>query len=276
MSKNAADLKSLKPSLFISTASVGALLASSQEADAGVQHLTLNISFDRPAATTGGDIPFFYNNTTVPLLRNGTSLLGFGQIGMRGARYVDSSTFGAFSIYFNLYNAATNFGKIGTQTGGNAFWKQLDAGPAISMLSVPTQQTSDGNNYIAVVSTENPPNVIGFGGNSWRPPLTASGSAYQSGTVNGFIGFYFGTLGSPLYGWAEIDLSFASDGTLIGYDLVQLAFSEINGQALNVGQTSAIPEPSAVGTGLGLLALGAAGLRARRKRKTKEPETSNG
>jgi len=41
----------------------------------------------------------------------------------------------------------------------------------------------------------------------------------------------------------------------------------LNGQNIEAGQVSAIPEPASVASGLGLLALGAAGVREMRRRR---------
>jgi hypothetical protein len=244
------------------------MMAASQEADAGIQHIVLNYSFDRAEGTT---ITAF-NSTTEPLLIGGISLLGFAKIGMAGFRSSGSGTVGQFEVFFSVTNPATNFKRMATNTFGNAQWAQLSAGSPLSGIGTRAPQTTDGNNAIASLSTLSRSNTF-QAGISWQAPTTGgSEPVYTAGTVNGFVGFYFGSPASPLYGWAQIDLRFDSKGVLTGYTLIDLAFSEIPGLALDVGQTTLIPEPSSVATGLGLLALGAAGLRERRKRKSRNAD----
>ncbi|MEM1223810.1 MAG: hypothetical protein AAGH40_13745 [Verrucomicrobiota bacterium] len=91
--------------------------------------------------------------------------------------------------------------------------------------------------------------VVSSGG-----PFVASG---LSDGVPGFIGFQFNPTGTTtLYGWARIALSSTADpfGQIEVFDWAY----EDNGAPIQVG---AIPEPEAAPLGLGLLALGAAGLR---------------
>lgn len=73
--------------------------------------------------------------------------------------------------------------------------------------------------------------------------------------VAGFMGFHFNPSGTTLYGWAEIVLS--SGGSFGEFEMVRWAYED-SGAAIQVG---AIPEPETIAVGLGMLALGAAGLR---------------
>ncbi|WOO39811.1 hypothetical protein [Rubellicoccus peritrichatus] len=78
---------------------------------------------------------------------------------------------------------------------------------------------------------------------------------------SGYIGFQFRPAGTTLYGWAEVILTEGGDtGT---FEIVQWAYEDTGANI----QTGAVPEPAAVATGLGVLALGAAGLRRWRKAK---------
>ncbi|MEM7791564.1 MAG: hypothetical protein AAF546_09205 [Verrucomicrobiota bacterium] len=91
--------------------------------------------------------------------------------------------------------------------------------------------------------------VVSSGG-----PLLVSG---LSDGVPGFIGFSFNPTGSTtLFGWARIALSSTADpfGQI---EVFEWAYED-SGAAIQAG---AIPEPDAAPLGLGLLALGAAGLR---------------
>lgn len=89
------------------------------------------------------------------------------------------------------------------------------------------------------------------------------GSAYSNfdSLESGYIGFKFESASDTLYGWAEVILDAGS------FQLVQWAYEDSGGDIL-VGDVGAIPEPAGAATGLGLLALGAAGLRRMRRPKS--------
>ncbi|WOO39810.1 hypothetical protein [Rubellicoccus peritrichatus] len=79
---------------------------------------------------------------------------------------------------------------------------------------------------------------------------------------SGYIGFQFNPSGSlVLYGWAEVILT--EGGATGTFEIVQWAYDNTGANI----QTGAIPEPATIATGLGALALGAAGLRRWRKAK---------
>ena len=61
------------------------------------------------------------------------------------------------------------------------------------------------------------------------------------------------------YGWMNINLSPNLDEITINSAYI----NTVSGQGINAGDTGAIPEPSSA-IGLGLLAIGAAGIRRRR------------
>ncbi len=73
-----------------------------------------------------------------------------------------------------------------------------------------------------------------------------------------YLGFQFNPSGSlTLYGWAEVTFTADNQGSITVH---RWAYDD-SGAAIQVG---AVPEPAAAATGLGLLALGAAGLRRKR------------
>ncbi len=78
----------------------------------------------------------------------------------------------------------------------------------------------------------------------------------------GHIGFQFNPSGSlVLYGWAEVILT-PGAGDSGTFEIVQWAY-ESSGGGITV-RAGAVPEPASAASGLGLLALGAAGLRRSR------------
>jgi len=88
-------------------------------------------------------------------------------------------------------------------------------------------------------------------------------SGFATG-VSGYIGFKFTPDATVLYGWASVTMT-----TTAPYAIrtINEWAHDTSGAAIQVGQTSAIPEPATTAAGLGLLALGAAGLRRWRKIK---------
>ena len=79
-----------------------------------------------------------------------------------------------------------------------------------------------------------------------------------------YIGFQFKPSGTMLYGWANVTLT---DGGSFGTFVINEWAYDDTGASIQTGQTSAVPEPATYAAGLGLLALGAAGLRRWRKQK---------
>jgi hypothetical protein len=75
-----------------------------------------------------------------------------------------------------------------------------------------------------------------------------------------FIGFKFVSDSATLFGWANITIAPNS------LTFTDWAYQSTPGAAILVG-TEAIPEPATAATGLGLLALGAAGVSAYKRRK---------
>jgi len=92
--------------------------------------------------------------------------------------------------------------------------------------------------------------------------------------VPGYAGFRLSKNAHYYYGWLRVDVN--GSGTPNSLQLVDTgtpgiagAFNTSPSGAITAGQTaSAIPEPANVAAGLGLLALGAAGVREMRRRRT--------
>ena len=81
--------------------------------------------------------------------------------------------------------------------------------------------------------------------------------------TSGYVGFRFSMdHGSTWqYGWANLTLLAYDNGVTIN----SWAYDTAANTAITVGDTGSVPEPAETGAGLGLLALGAAGLRSWRK-----------
>ena len=76
---------------------------------------------------------------------------------------------------------------------------------------------------------------------------------------SGFLGFSFDVGSGVQFGWAEIT---RQPGDVNPFTIERFAFGDAD-EAVSVGQTTAVPEPSS----LGLLALGAVGVLSTRRRK---------
>jgi hypothetical protein len=83
--------------------------------------------------------------------------------------------------------------------------------------------------------------------------------AFEIGGSENYAGFRFAISGNPHYGWARFDIT--TSGSFI---IAEAYYNTTPNAGVLVGVT--IPEPTT--TGLGLLALGTAGLAAWRRRKT--------
>lgn len=139
--------------------------------------------------------------------------------------------------YLDLTNAMNGFGIRATGTSSEANILNLALGAAVNSGSF-------AGYVVSVLSAGSFKNAQGF----------VSGAT-------GYIGFQFNPSGSlNLYGWAEVILT--EGGSTGTFEIKQWAY-ESSGAGITVG-AGAVPEPAAAATGLGLLALGAAGLRRSR------------
>ncbi|WOO39815.1 hypothetical protein [Rubellicoccus peritrichatus] len=127
---------------------------------------------------------------------------------------------------------------------------------------------------IAVKITNQTTNyIVGVSGNfAYRPHTSIISSSYLGNQIGfttgvaGYFGFRFENGGTTLYGWAQITMFDKTNPAGPGVTMHQWAYED-DGGSIRVGDTGVIPEPAAVATGLGALALGAAGLRRWRKAK---------
>ncbi|WOO43463.1 hypothetical protein [Rubellicoccus peritrichatus] len=119
------------------------------------------------------------------------------------------------------------------------------------------------NNWIDKLSSGNligPGGNFDFGSNYLRVSFNGT-MGYGNFTGRGFGGFQFEATGGAIhYAWA--DMTVAANGSSI--IIHGWAYEDTPNTTIAAG---AIPEPAEVGMGLGLLALGAAGLRRWRKNK---------
>lgn len=82
------------------------------------------------------------------------------------------------------------------------------------------------------------------------------------------IGFRFDRDGSTHYGVAELNYTFSTSSLNTSLSLENVRWNDVAGEQIT-GGSEAVPEPSEAAMGLGLLALGAAGLRRMRHSKQK-------
>ena len=107
-------------------------------------------------------------------------------------------------------------------------------------------------------------NGLFLGGSFFSSVLTAGSISNATGFTSGesgYLGFQFTPGTTKLYGWAEVILT---EGSPAGsFQIVQWAYEDSGANIQTPG--GAIPEPAGAATGLGLLALGAAGVRRMRR-----------
>jgi len=148
--------------------------------------------------------------------------------------------FGGYGSWFRVYSCKNSFKFV--FSSGNGI-KALGTDITISSkLAAPLSFKS----LVGVLVVSNALiNVVGFTDNTAK-----------------YIGFTFkNSSGITCYGWASITLSYSADCVIIN----EWAYND-NGSAITVGAIS-VPEPAQTATGLGALALGAAGLARWRKSK---------
>ncbi len=90
---------------------------------------------------------------------------------------------------------------------------------------------------------------------------TNYGGYLVNNVSEGYVGVEFDNDGNTHYGWVAVSLTAPTSGNL-QLEITDYAWENVANTGINAG---AVPEPSTYALGLGLLALGAAGIRARRR-----------
>ncbi len=85
---------------------------------------------------------------------------------------------------------------------------------------------------------------------------------WNGGATNGYVGFKFVTGGQTDYGWIRMNVSAYDPASQFQSTVVEFAYED-SGAAILTGATGVVPEPTSA-IALGLLALGAAGIRPMR------------
>jgi hypothetical protein len=217
--------KQLDKKLLVYSAAVGAACVASGSAEATIQY------FSTPGGWTG----------------TGTNeaLLGFDLAGdvISNPTSADNFQFGIWN--FRSGGATTNFNAMiiaGVQSRAGIVAQSLKALPVPASNFVSSESPVQGTALLganSVWATGSHP----FG--NWTP-----------GTRE-YLGLRFNDGGTPLYGWADVEMNAYDSVTLFAY-----AYQD-DGLAIHVPDIGTIPEPST----LALLALGAAGLAALRRRQ---------
>jgi MYXO-CTERM domain-containing protein len=112
--------------------------------------------------------------------------------------------------------------------------------------------TELGANSASRGGTNSPASVYAVGANNYI--LNSSG--------NGYIGVEFDNGGNRHFGWVNVAVTYTALETEFSFEISGYAWEDSVATGINAG---AVPEPSNFALGLGLLALGAAGVRSRRK-----------
>lgn len=160
----------------------------------------------------------------------------------------------SFGIHF-----APNYGDKLGQSGGNGFLDFKFASHAVIAHGAP----SFGSRFAGIIAlrTTNPTNhnIRNFGN------FFPTGANAQK---SGYIGFETRQHGD--YGWLKIQVTNDGGGkpSTISFVVASDGLYGQIGDSSTITNGSAIPEPANVASGLGLLALGAAGVREMRRRRT--------
>ena len=157
--------------------------------------------------------------------------------------------------YFGIHFAGFYGDKLG-QSGGNGFLDFKFASHAVIAHGAPSFGTHGGIIALRTSVAYLPGQNLGFF-------LPAGAGAHKSG----YIGFK--TVNND-YGWLKIQVTNDGSGKPSTISFVEASdglYGQI-GDSSTITNGSAIPEPANVASGLGLLALGAAGVREMRRRRT--------
>ncbi|WOO39817.1 hypothetical protein [Rubellicoccus peritrichatus] len=181
-------------------------------------------------------------------------------------QYYDDSN--EYNVGFG--NSASIDWNIDGEGGSEASWEVANGGGYLGLNGYPTFFAIN-----TVIQNQTTNYIVDASANF--APFYNSGIIVSSdfNNINGFtsgeagyFGFRFEDGGMTVYGWAEATFFDKTNPSPsgVGVTVHQWAYQD-DGSGIRVGNTGAIPEPAAVATGLGALALGAAGLRRWRKQK---------
>jgi len=170
----------------------------------------------------------------------------------------DDSTEG--TVAWNIDGDGDNEAILRNSFGGSDLLKNLSySGNSFAVA------TGKGN-LLGLAANASISNGAGFSSyaNSLFYNASLSYVASISSGVSTYIGFQFNPSGTVLFGWANVTLT---NGDGFGTFVINEWAYDDTGASIQTGATSAVPEPATYAAGLGLLALGAAGLRRWRQRK---------
>jgi hypothetical protein len=131
-------------------------------------------------------------------------------------------------------------------------FKKLSAGAKLGTASDALGFNT--NNQLATVA-------FNYGGSDVSTGVSFQNGGWSVGDT-GYFGFKFTKDSNTHYGWAEMTLS----ATSVQFTINEAWYNDTPDGAVTIGVGGAVPEPAEVGLGLGVLALGAAGLRRIRQR----------
>jgi MYXO-CTERM domain-containing protein len=174
---------------------------------------------------------------------------------------VDNDGTNDFKFTYNTSTSlTTSFGTLFMEDLGDAriagpdtnplFFEKLTAGAKLGT-------TNDALGFVA--AARNRSLISTYSASAYIGNLLAYGGWSLGDT--GYFGFKFTSNGNTHYGWAEMTLSNSTAQATIN----EAWYNDTPDGSVTVG--NAVPEPAEVGLGLGVLALGAAGLRRMRQNR---------
>lgn len=231
------------------SSAAGAAIALANSADAGIMEVDV----------TGWSLQLSAANESLDFTTdlNGDSVNDFTFFGTRSQ--------GVFGYTYNTTLGGTTYITTGSFAYGTFSIQRINPANAVAQDSVGDVRTlAPGSGVVPALGAGQGGGGIFLttsfysGAGSFNP---ASGDSFT-----GLIGLSFDISGNTHYAWLEVLVSRDISGRPETLEVLSGAYETTAGVDIAAG---AIPEPASVGTGLGLLALGAAGLRRMRSESRK-------
>jgi len=246
------------------------------QSTASKKHLTSGLLKYSAAATTALALGHGVDASIISV-----DVSGWGEVNLSGA-----NDFGVFAFDldgdatddFNVNGSRSFFSTIYTTTtgsGSNYTFSSRYSRGAFAIYGAGTNQVATADRWVADLgSNDGVQEAIGSGGqnfatifSTWTGVVGRANAGIAPDTNNsltGMVGLAFSKGGNTHYGWLEILTSRDSAGRPETLRVLSAAYESQPGVDIQAG---AVPEPETVGLGLGLLALGAAGVRSMRQRR---------
>jgi hypothetical protein len=243
------EKKNFQNKLLRYSSAAGTALALGSSADASIVPIDVTgLSISLSGLSDAGGFTIDLNNDAVDDFSVSGSRTGtVTYIPITYTPYTIFTTY-TYNIAGGFYMDTVNNGAIAA-TSASSFVKSLAPGAGVSAAL-----SANAINMLTFFQTTygSLTNV----GSEFAPPVASA--------TSGFVGLSFDIGGNNHFAWLEVLVSRDADGRPEDLEVLAGAWESQAGVDIQAG---AIPEPASVGMGLGLLALGATGVRAMRRRR---------